>query len=97
MCIFLGIVKGGVLKQAWNQKDPCTYGMPTIEEFTRMRSSYNKENDIRSIDNKVPFCSILICYQVLEVFESMQIICINILFQTFFSFFGKVPPDWTQE
>ena len=43
------------MKYPWDPKDPCTYGMPTIEEFTKMRSSYDKDKDIRSLDNKSTF------------------------------------------
>ena len=49
---FLGIIKAEILQCKFDHQDPCTYGMPAIEEIMTMRGSYNQEIDIRTLENK---------------------------------------------
>ena len=71
--IILAIVKAKILQCEFDPKDPCTYGVPSIEDFIKMRGSYNQNQDIRTPENKTCFCSTLTFYQVLEVFKSMDL------------------------
>ena len=48
-------MKAQLLQCEFDPKDPCTYGMPSIEDFLKMRGSFNQEKDLRSPENKSSF------------------------------------------
>ena len=53
--IVSAIVKAKILQCEFDPKDPCTYGVPSIEDFIKMRGSYNQDKDIRTPENKTCF------------------------------------------
>ena len=71
---FVAIIKTGFLKCDFDPQDPCTYGMPTMDDFMVMRNSYNQEKGIRTLDNKSSF---LLYYYFLLCAGSVRIFGYN--------------------